>query len=338
MKFNTTCSRRASKAKFWQSKLCRYVVIILITGVTLSCGGSSDSTLPTGPDLDISELSSLKIDQLKFTGGVDDDNDKIPEAAIYLRCKESGLYAACAGQEQGLNIIKKSGLSYGGLDIPLTAVEGASGNCLDVEVVFVEKDSADCPKTVTSDDDIVGVSDAVTIDENGKGNLVGSKIISTDETNFIRFIAGDVALADDLDPSPQITENILTLDQLYFTRPSVDGKDASYKLVVKDIINTEGLRCEAAFDETSGIIKEKLIHGGLGIQLLDTSGNPCEVTVSNKNTKINITLTILTDNGTSAENLMTDPEEEHTLADLVDGDGMREKFADDAGFVRFMHI
>jgi len=231
-----------------------------------------------------------------------------------------------------------SGVAYGKLDISLVPVDGADGSCLDVEVVFVEKDSNDCPNTVTGDDDILGTSSAVSIDETGKGDLLGSKITTADGTNWVRFFGGDTEEATDMEPSGAITDAILTLNQIYFTKPDVFGKPTDYKLVVKDETGSNGFRCEASFDETFGVTKENIIYGGLGIQLLDESKAPCAVTTENRTTIVTVTLTILTDDGKTVENLVTDPKDESTLGDLVDNDGMREKFTDDAGFVRFSHI
>lgn len=318
-------------------KIISCIVLLASCFLLLSCG-SSGSKNPVGPDLDISELLSIKIDQLKLTGGMDDDNDTIPEAAIYLRCKESARYLACAGQAEGMDIVTRSGVAYGKLDIPLIKVSGADGSCLDVEVVFVEKDSNDCPNTVTADDDILGVSQAVSLNESGEGNLLGNKIETADDTNWVRLFGGDTEEASDMEPSSAITDAMLTLDQLYFTKPDIYERSASFKLVVKDSINTGDFRCEASFDKTSGIIKENIIYGGLGIQLLDANNEPCAITNENKTKMVDITLTILADNGNSVENLVTDPEDETTLGDLIDNDGMREKFTDDAGFVRFSHI
>ncbi len=298
-----------------------------------ACGGGNTSN-PVGPNIDIAELETIKIDQIKFTGGIDDDQDLIPEVAVYVRCAANNVDMVCSGSSQGLNIVGKSGIVYGRLDAHFRGVEGAPDtNCSDVQLVFVEKDSNNCPQPISSDDDIVWTSNALSLDEEGTGNLLKSKIANEDESVMAYLIGpNDEAASELVLSTTPLAENKLMLDQLYFKSPSIEGQGATFKVWVRDEQND--FRCEASFDGTSGVVQEDIIYGNLGIELLDKDGASCAITDENKLTKVNVYFYV------SAEDKTYSTDENTTLVDLVDNDGGKEEFGRDGedGFARFYPV
>jgi hypothetical protein len=293
--------------------------------------------VPTGPDLSIDELTAIRIDQLKFTSGTAEAS---PEAAIYLRCKENDVYMACAGEKQGLSIVSRDGMSIGRLDVPFVAVDNvpAGESCLDVEVVWVEKNSADCPAAIDEDDVIAGVSadsPLLSLNRDGTGTLLRNKIISADGKNFIRFVTGPEDMLDLLDASAPVAEKALVLDQLWFSEPSIPNSGVTFKLMVNDRENTTGLSCEAVFDSSSGVKKTDLIYGGLKVPLTDGTGAPCTVTAGNGGTVVEITLTIKSTGNTT---YTTSADSDITLDALVSKTSGRFKFEGDKAYVRFQAV
>ncbi len=313
----------------------KLVVLLVSCSMFLAaCGGNSGTSNPVGPNIDLAELEAIKIDQIKFTGGTDDDQDLIPEAALYIRCATNNVDMACSGSSQGLDIVKKSGVVYGRIDAHFVGVEGAPDtNCSDVQLVFVEKDSGDCPKPIAADDDIVWTSNTLSLDEEGTGSLLKSKIVS-DDGGVMAYLIGpsDEQASDLVLSTTPLAENKLMLDQLYFKSPQIEGKGATFKVWVRDELNE--IRCEASFDGTSGVAQEDIIYGNLGIELLDKDGVSCAVTDENKLTKVKVYFYISVDDKTYST------EEETTLVDLVDNDGGREEFGENGedGFVRFYPV
>ena len=310
---------------------------ILLSGylaVLLACGGGGLAKL-IGPDLNIGELTAIKVDQIKFTGGLEDDTDGLIEASLYLRCADSDIDVACAGSSQGLDIVKKDGVAYGRLNASFVKINDVDeNNCFDVKLLFVEKDSNDCPAAISADDDIVWTSSPLTMNEEGVGSLLDSVISSDDGLSLTYLIPRGGELLEDLVQStPAQAENSLKLDQLYFTKPDIDGA-RTFKLVVKDADNSDSgaLRCEASFGGADyGIESKDIIYGNLGIDLLDNAGTKCYITDENKLTKVTVSLFI----SDSGDTLSTD--ETTTLVDLVDNDSGKETFGDD-GFIKFVSI
>lgn len=303
-------------------------VFCLLTG----CGGSGGPANLTGPDLSISELVSIKIDQLKFTGGLDDDQDGTPEPAIYIRCADSEVDIACAGADQGLDIVTKSGTVYGRIDAIFEPVENVKEtNCFDVNLVFVEKDSDGCPAPISDDDDELWVSGPLSLNELGTGSLLKNPVESDDGLFMAYLISSADQPEEDIafNPVPQ-TDNILKVDQLYIKSATIND-DTSFKLVVKSATG-ENFRCEASFDAaTTGITKMDIIYGNLGILLKDNDLSDCLITEENKMEDINITLYI-SDNNAVVTSLNTT-----SLVDLVDNDGGKEDLQN-GGFVRFLMV
>lgn len=317
-------------------KNLKFVALFTSCFVLFACGGGSEKKLitATGPDLDIAELISIRVDQLKFTGGLEDDSalDGVPEAALYIRCADSDVDIACAGASQGLDIIKKSGVAYGRIDAKFEAVQDVSeDNCFDVKLLFVEKDSDDCPAKIDEDDDILWTSSALTLSEDGIGSFLNSPIASEDGSLAALLVGEADELADDLTQAttPQDTYN-LKIDQLYFKLPVLD-ESKSFKLIVKSE-EGEAFRCESAFTtESSGVEREDVIYGNLGLALLDNAGNECLVTDANKMENILISLYV------SGSDQVLTTENPTTVLDLVDNDNGKEMFGE-TGFVRFVPI
>ena len=310
---------------------------VLVAGLIFQACGSNgaDAVVPTGPDLDIGELTAIRVDQLKFTGGTENDKDGIPEATLYLRCSNSNADVVCVGTSNGLELVKKPGAVYGRLDASFQRVDGATQeSCFDsVMLVFVEKDSSPCPAPIGADDDIVWTSTVLSVNDAGKGTLLDSKIASDDGANMAYFTTQGTELLEDLvlATTPQ-AENTLKIDQLYFKRPDI-GSTTNFTLIVREP-DEDTFRCKASFNETSGIEKEDIIYGNLDIALVtdmtNDSGNPCLITEENKLTNV-VTSLYIEDN---TEPLRT---EESTLVDLVNNDGEKENFGED-GYVRFVPI
>lgn len=314
-------------------KLISLIFALLALGFQLSCGSGTTSN-PVGPNIDIAELETIKIDQIKFTGGTDDDQDLIPETSVYIRCATNNVDMACSGSQEGLNIVATSGVVYGRLDAHFRGVEGAPDtNCSDVQLVFVEKDSNNCPQPIASDDDIVWTSNALSLDEEGTGSLLKSKIANEDGSVMAYLIGPNDEQASELALSAiPLAENKLMLDQLYFKSPQIEGKGATFKIWVRDEQNN--FRCEASFDGTSGVVLEDIIYGNLGIELLDKDGNSCAITDENKLTKVNVYFYVSVDDKTFTT------EESTTFVDLVDNDGGKEELGNkgEDGFARFFPV
>jgi len=300
--------------------------------VCVACGGGGGPTTLTGPDLSLSEITSIRLDQLKFTGGLDDDDDGIPEPAIYIRCADSNINIACVGADQGLDIVTKDGTIYGRVDAFFEPVENAKEtNCFDVKLVFIEKDSDNCPAQISDDDDELWVSNPLSLNELGTGSLLKNPIESEDGSFMAYLISSSDQLEEDIafNAIPQ-NDNILKIDQLYI-KSAVINDDTSFKLVVKSATG-ENFRCETSFDATtSGVAKSDIIYGNLGITLKDNALSDCLITEENKMEEIKITLYISDNNAVLATDNAT------TLADLVDNDAGKEEFAN-GGFIRFSMI
>lgn len=323
-------------------KVTLSALLLLTFWLFSACGGSSTQTInPTGPDLNLSELSALRIDQLKFTGGITDDNDGIPEPSVYIRCANNDTDIACAGEEDGLGIIRKDGVIYGRIDAAFQAVEGADANasCFDVKLVFVEKDSTPCPAPIHADDDTVWTSSVLSVTETGvgEGTTFINSAISSDDGSEIAYliVEGSSPNEDLITPTTAQTENILRLDQVYFSGPAVDT-DTNYKVVVRGEENS--FRCEASFTATSsGIEQGGIIYGNLNIDLLDADNNQCLVTGENSLTSVTVSLYI------SGQNTPLTSDEATTLTDLVDNDAGRENLNSTEnvsfnGYLRFVPI
>ncbi len=295
-----------------------------------ACGSGNNLVTPTGPDLDLGELAAIKIDQLKFTGGLTNDNTQTPDATLYIQCANDSSYIACAGPDQGLDIVKKEGVIYGRLNAAFVTVddivEGSS--CFDAKVVFVEKDSAPCPATVSNKDDIVWTSPTLSLSESGTGSLLKNKIAPEDNSVIAYLITDDNDSLEDLilTTSPQ-ADNTLKLDQLYITGVTVNAS-TNYKVVVR--AEEGALRCEASFTGGSvGIERSEIIYGNLNITLNDEAGNPCLLTDENRETHVIVSLFIDSNDPFTME-------DSTTLIDLVDNDGGREDL--NPRYLRFVPI
>lgn len=308
------------------------VSLFLCFCLVSACGGDSPAPKEvTGPDLDIAELTSLRIDQLKITGGLENDKDGVPEFAVYLRCADSNNDIACAGPETGMNAVKKSGMLYGKIETTFLPIEGTNEeSCFDVKLVFVEKDSANCPAPLTADDDVIWTSGRLSLSNSGSGNLLKSPIENEEKTVFAYLISQGDAPKDDLMlETAQQDENSLKLDQLFLTSPAMGEQEVNFRLWLNDLDDGK-LSCEATFTSSSaGISKEGIIYGNLGIELLDPNKDKCLVTNDNK--YIDVTVSLYN----SASNETITSGDKTTLYDLVDGDGGKELFGE-AGFVRFV--
>lgn len=306
--------------------------VIFCLLVCVACGGSGGPTTLVGPDLNLSELTSIRLDQLKFTGGLDDDDDGIPEPAIYIRCTDSDVNISCVGAGQGLDIVTKGGTIYGRIDALFEPVENAKEtNCFDVKLVFVEKDYNDCPAPISDDDDELWISAPLSLNELGTGSLLKNPIESEDGSFMAYLISSSDQLEEDIafNAVPQ-NDNILKIDQLYIKSATIND-DTSFKLVVKSATG-ENFRCEASFDAAAtGITKGDIIYGNLGIVLKDNGLSDCLITEENKMEEIKITLYISDNNAVLATDDAT------TLADLVDNDAGKEEFTN-GGFVRFLMV
>lgn len=313
--------------------VCLAILLSGYLAILPSCGSGAGNAvaLLTGPTFDLTELTALRVDQLKFTGGIANDKDGVPEPSLYLRCADSDTDIACVGSDE-LSIVKKDGAAYGRLNAAFVAVDGIKiDSCFDVELVFVEKDSDKCPAPIDEDDDVLWTSPVLTLNNDGIGSLLNNIIMSDDGGLWTYLIAQGDELADELlQPIAPQADNILRIDQLYFKTPAIKDGDASFKVIVSSEA-TENFRCEASFDsETSGIELEGIIYGNLGIELLDQNGDPCIVTPENEMENVLVTLYI-----SEGDDPLT--AEATPLVDLVDNDNDEQNF-DDNGYIKFIPI
>ncbi len=309
------------------------VMVICLAGIfALNCGSGSGSL--SGPDLSVSELSSIIVDQIKFSGGLEDDSDGVPEVAFYLRCADSNVDIACAGQAAGLSLVKKEGVIYGRVDARFNKIEDTSvKSCFDVKLVFVEKDSSDCPAPIADDDDVIWISQVLIMDADGSGTLLNSAISDSEGTVMAYLTTSSDEQLEELDVDlPVQEESTLILDQLFFDNPKISGKSSSFRLIARNSSSDDNFRCEASFNSSdSGIMSEGIIYGNLNIPLLDEAGEPCAITDENKLVMVDIYLYI------SGENSPLMTSESTTVVDLVDNDGGREDFGNN-GYLRFISI
>lgn len=320
-----------------------YLTILLSCHLAIlpACGGDSSSgnqaVNPTGPDLDIAELSTISIDQLKFFGGLEDDQDGVPEPSIYLRCYDNNTDILCAGVDDGLSIVKKNGMSYARLNVKFKNVEGIEdASCFDLKVLFIEKDSDACPAKIAEDDDVLWESKTLSISDTGDGLLLNTKIASDDGNQMIYLIGPADPLSEELlAVMPAKEEAVLTIDQLYFKSPDVSNGNATLKVVVKKK-DGSGFRCESsAFNAAgAGIDRNGIIYGGLNIELLDEAQNKCAVNDANKLESVVVSVHVTVGNDTTT--LLT--EDATAVGDLVNNDNDKEFFADDKGYISFQPI
>ena len=81
---------------------------------------------------------------------------------------------------------------YGALDISLREVEGEHPNsAAQFMLVFVEKDSADCPKPIASGDDIIGISSEFSTED-----LLAGRIWTANGLATLVFRLGGTASED----------------------------------------------------------------------------------------------------------------------------------------------
>jgi len=307
--------------------------VLLVAIFAAACGSNAGVNNPTGPDFDVAELKTIRVDQLKISGGLEDDEDGAPEIAVYLRCADTDKDVLCAGADQGLDLITKDSMLYGRLDANFVDIEEASiFKCFDVKLVVVEKDSNNCPSPINADDDVLFESPVLTLNEDGSGTLLKNKI-SNEGGSVSAYLIGpadDLTTSNELGQTP-VNESRLVLDQLYFRNPEIFGKVANFKLSAK----IDEVTCSVSFASgDTGILQADVIYGNLGLDLSLDNENTCLISDEQMDLPVTIVLNIGVDGITtklqSAEDLL--------LKDLID-DGEKVKLGKgEAAFIAFAPI
>lgn len=183
--------------------------------------GSEDIALKylTGPFFSSSDASAVLIDQFYINGGMDDDYAKTGQFSIYIRDAVSGTDIACASQDSGMSDFNRQDMYYGSLMVPFVPIDGISPTTVArMKLVFVEQDSAGCPKPIDPSDDIVGISKEFAMD-----SAFGSRIWAENG----KAVAALRQTMDDSISIPEMapaTTSQISIDKLEFKTDLVDAR------------------------------------------------------------------------------------------------------------------
>lgn len=231
------------------------ISIIFASILLLSaCGGGGSSPEIAGPMLSLDEAGAMVIDQLYINGGLDDEYSTRGEFSVYLRDAATGKDISCTSQEDGMKWLSTAGLYYGGLNVPLREVDSDHPSSVArFKVLFVEKDSEDCPKEIDRDDDIAGESAEFTFED-----LLEKPIWATNGRAAVVFrnIAAESLTVASMAPA---LEDGLSIDKLYFEDGRDDEDESRYYLIAEEMANGEPVNnCQMADAQM-----EKVRHGGI---------------------------------------------------------------------------
>lgn len=223
------------------------ISLILVAATFLAaCSSDGGSQInPEGPVLSADEVAGIIIDQLYINGGLEDEYSGKGEFAVYLRDAATDKDLACAAGADGMKGFTKAGIYVGGLAIPLREVTGdhPTGSA-SFKVVFVEKDSEDCPNQVGGDDDIAGASAEFSFD-----GLLNKEIWASNGRAMVVFrTAADENLSVAA-MAPSVADG-LAIDKLYFEDGSNYNDTHTYYIFAEKVLDGEVVE-QCQIDSTS---------------------------------------------------------------------------------------
>jgi len=295
------------------------VIAVLLAAFASGCGGGG--TTIAGPILSLNEIKALKLDQFFINGGMEDEYRDYGEFAVYLRDAATGMDVACTRPEDGMAVLTAPGVYYAELSVQLKEVDGEHPNSVArFKLIFVEKDGADCPAPIGSEDDIAGESAELTFDQ-----LIGTRIWATNglAAAVLRESSEDELSVGSMAPS--MTDG-LAIDKLFFK--GREDEDARYYIYAEKIEDGDSVyQCQVGDAYMEKIRRAGLVYAALGfpISCLDPA-DPDFVT-----TQVRIGLYVQTDSGPE----LIGETEPTAIGDLV---GERADFTNDKGYMTFRQV
>lgn len=290
------------------------LAMVLVAG----CGGGGGADL-TGPVLDISQVTSIVLDQLYMNGGMEDEYGGRGEFSVYIRDAATGQDVACTTQEDGMDDLGSEGVYYGGLGVPFRKVEGVSVDSVArFKLMFVEKDAGACPEPIGPEDDLAGESRELTSDglldgmiwaQNGRAAAMLRP--KSDGPMSVRSMA------------PAMTAG-LYIDRLYFDYEAPDGQSPRFYIYAE---TQGGAQCQVSDASMSSIRAGKTLYAALGFQL------PCLDGTDPEFPDIKARLALYAQEGSGPK--LIGETEFACVGDLV---GERAEFTNGDGYVTFRNI
>lgn len=263
------------------------ICIILGMFILTACGSSLTSFL--GPVLDINRLISVKIDQFYSATGLEDEYADTGEFAVYIRDAATGQDLACAGQEQGMNILGKTDTYYANLDIPLREVEGEHPDTsARFQLLIVEKDGPDCPAPIAQGDDIIGISPIFSVED-----LIGNRIWTSNGYAAALFRINSMP-SEEPEAMAYAMSDGLILDRLSFQNGEEGDTDHMYYFFAERYEGEEVVElCEIEDADFANIRYGNISYAALDLPI--SCFTPDAVDFSN--TYLKLSLWIQTENG-----------------------------------------
>ncbi len=301
-----------------QKGILLFTVAALFAALGCGSGGSGI----TGPVLDIDEALSLKIDQFYTAAGLEDEYATTGEFSVYLRDAVTGQDIACTPQESGMNRLGSIDLYYGGLDTAFTEVMDLHPTAAAlVQLVFVEKDSLDCPEPIASGDDIIGITAPFTID-----SLVATHIWASNGMASAVLRMGGTPPSEPPTMAFAMSDG-LVVDQVKFAPPD-DGNEHRYYLFAERYDgDTSAETCPIGDDALA-----KLRYGGIVYAALNLPVACFDPAAADFDaTRVKFSVWVQKDAGPE---LMAETDVK-TIGELI---GERLDFTDGSGFVRLRNV
>ncbi len=234
-------------------------LISLFSMIVAGCGNAGTSIV--GPVLDVSEMMSLVVDQFYMAKGLEDEYANTGEFAVYLRDAVTGQDLACAGQDEGMDELGSTETWYGDLSIHLREVQAEHpASSARFQLVFVEKDGADCPNPITSGDDIVGITPPFSAED-----LLGGRIWTSNGLAAAVFRAEGTASEDPSPMAPAMADELI-VDQIGFTNDGDGNVEHSYYLFAERYISgTKVEVCQVADEDLANVRYGNMTYAALNL-------------------------------------------------------------------------
>lgn len=238
----------------------RFVAVFFVFSALAfsACGGGGDLPNITEPTLDLNEATLLAVDQF-YVSSFPNDEYNSPKFAVYLKDANNDTVIACAGDTDGLDAARESRVYYGNLNIPFQSIENLeSYEAFSMQLVVVEKDSDPCPATISGDDEIIGVSEPLTVE-----NLLNKQITTTNGLASVMLkIQGTLT-----HPVPKMVATLsdqIQLADLKFVS-STNDKNVKYYLYIDAVDDPQGDRsCLVGAAVMPLMTSADVIYGALG--------------------------------------------------------------------------
>lgn len=229
-----------------------------------ACGGSGGSQIiDNNPILSLDEAGMIVIDQFYVNGGLEDEYTTRGEFSVYISDAATGKNIACASAESGMKWQSAAGIYYGGLSVPLRPVDDSPPDAAArFKVIFVEKDSEDCPAGIDRDDDIVGESAELTFEK-----LLGKRIWAENgrAAVLLRAAYDEPYTVEAMEPA---LSDGLSIDKLYFEEGAGDDTESRYYIFAEEVEgDTTVADCQIPDTDMEKIRHGGIIYSALGFQI-----------------------------------------------------------------------